>query len=287
MNSSTPTTTYPALGTSLYYALKSAPVGQRSALTSWVQWWHEIAQIPFNVSDPGVAETKLRWWVQELQACSQGRPSHPLSKALVTNQGFDDEATSALWALCQVQVQGQIDLVHQTRWMDEASLQANQDATTGAAFEGATLVLGIRSPNARAAARLCGRAVRQSHQLARLGQDARAGWIHVPIDTLQAHDVKAHQLSKPQQDMPPGWPGLLAHLSTQAQTSLQKGREALLALTPAEQRALTPLRVMLHVHLMQVRELAASGNVLLHQRLVLTPLRKWWIAQRVRWGWLR
>lgn len=287
MNSSTPTTIHPALGTSLYYALKSVPAQQRSALTSWVQWWHEIAQIPFNVSDPGVAETKLRWWSQELQACSQGRPSHPLSKALAAQLPFDDEASRALWALCQIQVQGEIDLVHQTRWMDEASLTANQDVTTGAAFEGAALLLGVRSPQGRSAARLCGLAVRQAHQLARLGQDARAGWIQVPIDTLQAHDVKAHQLGKPQQDPPPGWPRLLAHLAAQAQGSQQKAHEALRSLQPAEHDALTPMRVLLYIHIRHVSELAGSGSVLLHHRVVLTPLRKWWIAQRVQWGWLR
>jgi phytoene synthase len=31
----------------------------------------------------------------------------------------------------------------------------------------------------------------------------------------------------------------------------------------------------------------AGGGRVLHERIVLTPLRKWWISQRVRWGWLR
>ena len=30
-----------------------------------------------------------------------------------------------------------------------------------------------------------------------------------------------------------------------------------------------------------------QGETVLHQRIVLTPLRKSWIAQQVRWGWLR
>jgi phytoene synthase len=34
----------------------------------------------------------------------------------------------------------------------------------------------------------------------------------------------------------------------------------------------------------QIRQ--AQGRVL-HERILLTPLRKGWIAQQARWGWLR
>ncbi len=286
MNPPTLDPRYPALGTSLYYALKSAPPGRRDALTAWLRWWHEVMQIPLTVSDPGVAETKLRWWSQELQACSLGQATHPLTKALAHTLPSPSDDGAMLWLLGIEQTQGQIDLVHHTRWMDEHALTAHQLATTGAACEGAAVALGASSPDARAVARQCGLALRQAHQLARLGQDARAGWVHVPIDVLQKHDVRAHQLSKPiAQQTPAGWPHLLAHLADQAHVSLTSNMAELSALPSGEKNALRPLRVLMAIHLAQVREIKKSGDVVLHQRLMLTPLRKWWIAQKVRWAW--
>jgi len=36
-----------------------------------------------------------------------------------------------------------------------------------------------------------------------------------------------------------------------------------------------------------VQVVGSASDAVLHQRLLLTPLRKAWIAQRVDWGWLR
>jgi phytoene synthase len=287
MNSSTPAPNHPALGSSLYYALRSVPHPQRASLTVWLQWWHEISQIPLSVSDPGVAETKLRWWAQELQSCLQGQASHPIAKALSNSLQGTAVASDRVWQLALEQVNALIDLVHQTRWMDQATLRRHQTASTGAATEAAALLLGVSSVQGASWARQLGVGLRQSHQLARLGQDARAGWVHVPIDVLQNHDVRAHQISKPQVGQtPPGWSALLGHLVLLAQTDLNQALTGIRMLPPAEHRALKPLVALARMHLGLLDALSASGDTVLHQRLMLTPLRKWWITQKVRWGLL-
>jgi 15-cis-phytoene synthase len=58
-------------------------------------------------------------------------------------------------------------------------------------------------------------------------------------------------------------------------------------LPAAQARALRPLVLLGHLALMQVEVVAAAGDAVLHQRLLPTPWRKAWIAQRVAWGWLR
>lgn len=287
MTSTTPSAPFPPLGTSLYYALKCVPAQRRDALRTWWQWWHETSQIPLTVSDPGVADTKLRWWLQELQACAQDTPTHPLTQALhaITHDPPHTTGRAALWPLCSEQIQAQLDLVQHTRWMDPASLDRHRRASTGAACEGAALLLGAAGPEVANAARLLGAGLRMAHQVARLGQDARAGWVHVPIDVLQAHDVRAHQVSKPQLGQAPaGWPGLLAHLITQADQALVVGMDAARALPSPTRQALRPLLVLAFTQRALLAALRPSGELVLHQRLVLTPLRKWWIAQRVRWG---
>src|SRR5690606_2177607 len=80
------------------------------------------------------------------------------------------------------QIEGQLKLVDHTRWLDERSLRQHIEQTTGRACEGAAHLLGVRSPAALDSSRALGVALRQAHDLARLGKDARAGWLHVPVN---------------------------------------------------------------------------------------------------------
>ena len=257
------------------------------ALLCWLNWWHETARIPLDVHDPGVAETKLRWWANELQSTEQGRPNHPLMRERIDLQPREEASwpDTSVWL---AQVEGLIQLVHQNRWMDETQLVRHAQQTTGLACEGAARLLGANSEPAREAARLLGTGLRLSHRLARLGQDARAGWVMVGIDLLQAHDVKAHQLVKPVPDqVPPGWPLLLADLAQRARQPLQEALQQVRRLPKDQAKALRPLVLLAHLALAQVEVVSSAGDAVLHQRLLLTPWRKAWIAQRVAWGWSR
>jgi phytoene synthase len=285
--SSPPASTYPRQGSSLYYALGLVPCAQRPSLAAWLTWWHDTARIPLDIADPGVAETKLRWWQQALAEAAQGQAQHPLLQQLLAPGALRPPAQLPPWPCWLAQLDALIALIHQNRWLDHASLQVHIQATTGLACEGAAFLLGAHSEAACSAARQLGCGLRQAHQLARLGQDARAGWVHVPIDVLQQHGVRAHQLSKPEAGQAPdGWRALLTTLSQQAMGSLRQGLDAWQALPTAQRQALRPLAALAHMHLHLVKQIASQGDAVLHQRIVLTPLRKWWICQKVRWGWL-
>lgn len=281
------TTAFPRPGSSLAHALRLTATSHRPALACWLNWWHETARIPLDVHDPGVAETKLRWWLNELQAADQGRPNHPLMRErtgleLPPGTSWPEAST---WLS---QLEGLIQLVHQNRWMDESHLVHHAGQTTGLACAGAARLLGADSEPALSAARLLGTGLRLSHRLARLGQDARAGWVMVGIDMLQTHDVKAHQLVKPVPGQtPPGWPALLQDLARRARQPLTDSLAQIRQLPSAQARALRPLVLLAHLALAQTDVVAAAGDAVLHQRLLLTPWRKAWIAQRVAWGWLR
>ncbi|RZI81017.1 MAG: hypothetical protein EOP38_20685 [Rubrivivax sp.] len=270
-------------GSSLYYAVNAAPMALRPALGAWVQWWHEVSAIPLEVHDQGVAHTKLAWWQQEVRVSFEGRRQHPLTQRFFDQLSRPDQAPpQSLW---QEQIEGLQTLVQQTRWLDEVSQQRHALATTGAACEGAAHLLGARSPQAKKAARDLGWGLRQAHHLARLGQDARHGWLHVPVSVLQAHDVKAHELLRPLPGQAPAhWPALLAYLHGHARASLQSSLDALASLPRPERQAVLPLRVLGALQVALIDEIAARGASVLHERIILTPLRKWWISTRVRWG---
>lgn len=277
----------PRPGSSLAHALWLTDAAHRPAVTCWLRWWHETARIPLDVHDPGVAETKLRWWVSELQSAELGRPSHPLMR----ERGVLPLPHGASWPeppMWLSQLEGLIQLVHQNRWMDEAHFVVHARQTTGQACEGAARLLGAHSEPALEAARLLGTGLRLSHRLARLGQDARAGWVMVGIDLLQTHDVKAHQLTKPVPGQtPPGWTSLLSDLAQRARQPLHQALSQIRLLPAGQRGAMRPLVLLAHLALMQVDVVEAAGDAVLHQRLLPTPWRKAWVAQRVAWGWLR
>ncbi len=286
-NKSPPQPSFPRAGSSLAHALRLTTLAHRPALSCWANWWHETARIPLDVHDPGVAETKLRWWINELRTTEEGQPNHPLMRERV-RLTLPQNASWPAAPLWLNQVEGLIQLVHQNRWMDEAHFVHHARQTTGLACEGAACLLGADSEPAREAARLLGVGLRMSHRLARLGQDARAGWVMVGIDLLQKHDVKAHQLTKPvPAQTPPGWTPLLADLASRARAPLEDALGQIKRLPSEQARALRPLVLLAHLALAQVEVVAAAGDAVLHQRLLLTPWRKAWIAQRVAWGWLR
>lgn len=281
---------FPRPGSSLAHALRLSPTARRPALACWLGWWHETARIPLEVHDPGVAETKLRWWLTELQNAERGQASHPLMRQRLACQAQSNAAAMS-WPepeLWQRQLEGLIQLVHQNRWMNESLFVQHALQTTGLACEGASCLLGANSEAAREAARQLGVGLRMGHRLARLGQDARAGWVMVGIDLLQTHDVKAHQLSKPVPGQtPPGWGGLQQDLAQRARQPLQQALAQIHALPREQARALRPLVLLAHLTMAQVDVVSAAGDAVLHQRLLLTPWRKAWVAQRVAWGWLR
>lgn len=260
-------------GTSLYYAFQTAPVARRAPLADWIRWWHEVSAIPIAVQDAGVAEKKLHWWIQEIQAAQAGSPSHPLTQRL--RPGTDEAPPVALW---NTQLLGLISQLGQGRWLDEVARASHALETTGAATEGAAWLLGVRSEAGLRAARELGRPLRQAHQLARLGQDARIGLLHVPISTLQAHDVKAHELLRPQSSAPANWPQLMAHLQGTTSQELEAFHGQVRQLSQAERTALTPMSVLADLQAALIATINRQGDRVLHERIMLTPLRKWWIS---------
>lgn len=267
---------------SLALALRATPDACRAPLLLWMSWWHETARIPLTIDDTGVAEAKLAWWSQAVGEAASGQAQHPVLRGLLDAAALGTPLPP--WPLWQNQLQHLTAYLHQNRWLDEASLSRHIAGTTALAAEGAAHLLGATSSAEFAAAHAWGVAMRRHHQLGRLGQDARAGWVHVPIDTLQRFDVKAHQLVKPAAGpMPAGWPALLQHLHAQAREATAAARAATRALPWAARQRLRPLAVLGAVLAAQGQAVADAPDVVLHQRLRLTPLARTWAAQRQAW----
>lgn len=264
-------------------ALRAMPAERRELSAIWLTWWHETARIPLTIDDMGVAQAKLSWWASAVHEAAAGGAAHPFLQAMC-RANATEPGTAPPWPLWLDQLQALQDLLQQNRWMDEASLARHIQRGTAQGAAGLAWLQGARAEATLDAARLWGQALRRHHMLGRLGQDARAGWVHVPVDTLQRFDVKAHQLVKPQAGQTPaGWAALLAHLHQQADEAGAQARAATRALPTRERQHLRPLAVLGAICAAQSSVVADSGDAVLFQRLTLTPLRKSWEAQKQVW----
>lgn len=108
-----------------------------------------------------------------------------------------------------------------------------------------------------------------------IGNDARHGRIYVPIDELQRYNVTAADLINRRYS--DAFTQLMQFQTTRARDALHS---ALAAIPAAERRAQRPLRSLAALSLALLDEVEREGYQVLHQQIVLTPIRKLWIAWR-------
>ena len=71
-----------ASGSSFYYSFLFLPPERRRAIIALYAFCREVDDVVDEVSDPGVARSKLAWWKQEIGAIYAGTAQHPVGQAL-------------------------------------------------------------------------------------------------------------------------------------------------------------------------------------------------------------
>ncbi len=110
-----------------------------------------------------------------------------------------------------------------------------------------------------------------------VGEDALRGRIYLPIAELQQFDVKAHEISQRQHSE-----RFTALMKFQADRAHQLYDQALALLPAADWRAQKPGLMMASIYRTLLREIEHENFQVLHQRIRLTPLRKFWLAWKVQ-----
>ena len=108
-----------ASGSSFYYAFLFLPAPRRAAITAFYAFCREVDDVVDEVSDPGVARTKLAWWQAEVAKAFGGQPTHPVMQALMPHTqdyGIEQRHLQAVIDGCQMDLE-------QTRYLDFAGLK--------------------------------------------------------------------------------------------------------------------------------------------------------------------
>jgi phytoene synthase len=262
-----------ASGSSFYYAFLFLPPPRRAAITAFYAFCREVDDVVDEVSDPGIARTKLAWWSNEVAQSFAGKPSHPVMQAVMPSVPLFDLRQDQFQAV----VRGcEMDL-EQTRYLDFPGLQRYCHLVAGVVGEVAARIFGQTQPATTDYAHKLGLAFQLTNIIRDVGEDALRGRIYLPVNELQQFDVKAHEiLQRKHSDR------FVALMRFQARRAHALYDEALALLPDADRRAQKPGLMMASIYRTLLREIEADDFQVLNQRVSLTPLRKFWLAWKMQ-----
>ncbi|MCW5221593.1 presqualene diphosphate synthase HpnD [Verminephrobacter aporrectodeae] len=262
-----------ASGSSFYYAFLFLPAPRRAAITAFYAFCREVDDVVDEVGDPGVARSKLAWWQAEVAQAYAGQPSHPAMRALMphtADYGIEQRQLQAVIDGCRM------DLT-QTRYLDFSGLEDYCHLVAGVVGEVTARIFGQTEECTTQYAHKLGLAFQLTNIIRDVGEDAMRGRVYLPLSELQQFDVKTHELLARQYS---GRFRALMHFQSERAHRLYE--QALALLPGADRRAQKPGLMMASIYRTLLHEIERANFQVLHQRIRLTPLRKFWLAWKVQ-----
>ena len=267
-----------ATGSSFYYAFLFLPPEKRRAITAFYAFCRKIDDVVDEVSDPSVAQAKLNWWRTEVRKLATDQASHPALLGLRPHMlayGIREDQLLAVIDGCQMDLD-------QTRYLDFPALQRYCHLVAGVVGEVAASIFGPASEPVTRFAHELGLAFQLTNIIRDVGEDALRGRIYLPMDELKRFDVKAHEIVQRQYS-----DRFTALMRFQAQRAHEHYDRAMAELPKASRRDQKPSLMMANIYRTLLREIEHDQFQVLHQRIALTPVRKFWLAWKVQaLGWL-
>jgi 15-cis-phytoene synthase len=256
-------------GSSFYYAFLFLPPERRLAITALYAFCREVDDVVDECTDTSIARIKLAWWRTQVETMYQGKAEHPVTQALspwLTPFQITRERLLAI-------IDGMEMDLDQTRYLDWPALEKYCWHVAGVVGELSAGIFGAQSPAILQYASKLGIAFQLTNIIRDVGDDARRGRIYLPISDLQTFGVRAADILNSQYSEK--FNALMAFEGTRARALYCEAVEAL----PAnERRAQRPGLMMAAIYYALLNEIEHENWQVLHQRISLTPVRKFWLA---------
>ncbi len=256
-------------GSSFYYSFRFLPPERRRAITALYAFCREVDDAVDETLDASVARAKLDWWRGEIERLFEGRPEHPVTRALAPHVAAYDFTRARFNEI----VDGmQMDL-EQNRYLDFEGLRLYCHRVAGVVGLLASRVFGATDPGTARYADELGLALQLTNIVRDVGEDARKGRIYLPLEDLQRFGVAASDVLAGRHS-----DGFVALMRFQAERARDAYRRAFALLPPVDRRAQRPGLVMAAIYATLLAEIEREGFRVLTHRVALTPVRKLWIA---------
>jgi len=256
-------------GSSFYYSFLFLPAERRRAITALYAFCREVDDVVDEGMDPQVAAAKLGWWRAEVGKLFEGKPQHPVTRALEPHlQSFGITAER----LNEIIDGMEMDL-RQTRYLDWKGLERYCYHVASVVGVLAAGIFGYRDARTLDYAKSLGIAFQLTNIIRDVGEDARKNRLYLPVEDLQRFGVPAADILQSKET--PEFRSLMEFEAERARGYYQR---ALSALPPADRRAQRPGLIMSEIYRALLDEIERDGFSVLKQRISLTPLRKLFIA---------
>ena len=179
----------------------------------------------------------------------------------------------AVYGVCST---SRMDLTR-TRYLDFNDLRQYCHRVAGVVGEVSAHIFGQQSPQTTEYAHRLGLAFQLTNIIRDVGEDARRGGIYLPVDELRRFGVSAGALLRGEYAA-----GFEALMRFQTERAQQTYDEALALLPAQDRRSQKPGLMMASIYRTLLREIEAARFQVLHQRIALTPLRKFWLAWKMQ-----
>ena len=260
-----------AAGTSFYWAMRLLPKHRRNGMYAVYAFCREVDDVVDEGMDPQVAAAKLAWWRGEVANLFNGKPQHPVTRALEPHReafGITAERLNEI-------IDGMEMDLRQTRYLDWAGLERYCYRVASVVGLLAAGIFGYRDARTLDYAKNLGIAFQLTNIIRDVGEDARKNRVYLPVEDLQRFGVPAADILQAKET-----PAFRSLMQFEAERARGYYRDAMAALPPEDRRAQRPGLIMAAIYRALLEEIQRDGFHVLTQRTSLTPLRKFWIAWR-------
>lgn len=256
-------------GSSFYYSFMFLPQQKRQAIIALYAFCREVDDAVDEIADPDVAAQTLAWWRQEIEQTFDGRPSHPVGKALQTaldNFELHPEYFHEI-------IDGmEMDLQQQSYpAFKHLALYCHRVASVVGLL--AAEIFGYQNRKTLKYAEKLGLAFQLTNIIRDVREDAERGRIYLPEEDLQRFNVSREDILNFRQSS-----ALTALLQFEAQRARELYLEAKNLLPEEDHFNQRTGLIMSAIYEATLDELEREGFQVMQHRLSLTPLRKLWLA---------
>jgi phytoene synthase len=243
-------------GSSFYYSFMFLPKDRREAITALYAFCREVDDIADECTDFMIAQTKLNWWRAEIESLYNGKPQHPVSKALskpIKTYLLDAE-----------------HFVKFNRYEDFKQLQLYCYRVASVVGLLTAQILGFSNRKTLKYAHDLGMAFQLTNIIRDVGEDARRNRIYLPLDELAQFKVTEEDILHSRES--DAVKNLLDHQIERAETYYDRALREL----PIEDRKNQRVGLMMAaIYRTLLREIKVDGaQKVLNSRTSLGALRK-------------
>jgi 15-cis-phytoene synthase len=260
-----------ASGSSFYYSFLFLPPERRQAITALYAFCREVDDAVDETSDPSVARGKLAWWRMEVGALHDGKPNHPVTRALAT-------ALSRFTLPCErlLEIIDGMEMdIDINRYPDFASLHFYCYRVASVVGLLAAEIFGYQDDQTLKYAHDLGLAFQLTNIIRDVGEDARRGRIYLPEDELRRFGVNDADLLHARYSEP-----FRALMEFQVARANEHYARAMAQLPAIDRKAQRAGLIMAAIYRTTLDEIMRDGCQVLDRRTSLTPVRKLWIAAK-------